>query len=64
MSQPNNLEEMQFEIIRTQSLIETLEIAHSCCQYHHDLNVRLSQPMKTYLAELQATVAVSNAKAH
>lgn len=64
MSQPNNREEMQFEIIRTQSLIETLEIAHSCCQYHHDLNVRLSQPMKTYLAELQATVAVSNAKAH
>ena len=64
MSQPKNLNEMQFEITRTQSLIETMEVAHSCCQYHHDLNVRLVQPMKTYLAELQATLAVSNAKAH
>lgn len=64
MSQPKNLQQMQHEIERTQELIEQMEDLHSCCQYHHDLNVRLSQPMKTYLAELQATLAVSNAKAH
>lgn len=67
MSKNTTIEEVAFEVERTQTFIDLMESTHNCCEFHATLALRFSQPMKVYKAEMEAKLSkmvIDKAKVH